>query len=579
MIPQDEESNLIEKYGFLDKDPIEEGNLLSNFIIYWAYKIIRLSKLINIKSEYLGKLSYSRSSKKYLTDIYYIWETKNYKSTFYCPLLWTSLRTNIREIIIITICTIFISILNVASLYLFRVFVKIFSDPKIMGEWINKYDVLVGFLYLLVRFLNYVFQRKTTQFLNDVGNKSSVELNNLILMSSCPNIISVPFLIIMYNYLLFKYMGISFIIGFIVMILFLIINYYYRKQFSKYLKLYLKMSDKRMRVTTETFNNLKVIKLYGWDRFFLEKIQSARDEELDALNKRYYITTISQTLLWLAPIAMSVSSIGLYQYINKTFKVEDIFTCLAIFTSIQNPMRSLPTTFDIIMETIASMKRIEYFLKLPEIKNDTIIRNDLITNNKGIAIQIVNGTFKWGKIQTSSKVQNSDVLPKSKKVPLKPKLINSYIQLSQIPSNYQPLPSKTKNSRLYSDLENEFKQLSPKVEEGNRQLFSFENASNKLTLSISSSAPSESKKIINDEVYLNNINLTVKKGEFICIIGEVGSGKSSLIQAILNNMMIEKNNDTKIIVNGTISYVGQEAWIQNNTVQNNILFYQPYNAE
>jgi len=610
MIPQDEESNLIEKYGFLDKDPIDEGNLLSNFIIYWAYRIIRLSKLINIKSEYLGKLSYKRSSKKYLTDIYYIWETKNYKNTFYCPLLWTSLRTNIREIIIITICTVFISILNVASLYLFRVFVKIFSDPKIMGDWINKYDVVVGFLYLLVRFLNYIFQRKTTQFLNDVGNKSSVELNNLIydkllklspsinvkagdiynylqsdshklskLMSSCPNIISVPFLIIMYNYLLFKYMGISFIIGFIVMILFLIINYYYRKQFSKYLKLYLKMSDKRMRVTTETFNNLKVIKLYGWDRFFLEKIQSARDEELDALNKRYYITTISQTLLWLAPIAMSVSSIGLYQYINKTFKVEDIFTCLAIFTSIQNPMRSLPTTFDIIMETIASMKRIEYFLKLPEIQNDKIIRNDLITKNKGIAIQIVNGTFKWGKIRTSSKVQNSDVLPKSKQVPLKPKLINSYIQLSQIPSNYQPLPSKNKNTRLYSDIENEFKQLSPKVEEGNRKLFSFENTSNKLTLSISSSAPSESKKIINDEVYLNNINLTVRKGEFICIIGEVGSGKSSLIQAILNNMMIENNDNTKIIVNGTISYVGQEAWIQNNTVQNNILFYQPYNVE
>ena len=610
MIPQDEESNLIEKYGFLDKDPIDEGNLLSNFIIYWAYRIIRLSKLINIKSEYLGKLSYKRSSKKYLTDIYYIWETKNYKNTFYCPLLWTSLRTNIREIIIITICTVFISILNVASLYLFRVFVKIFSDPKIMGDWINKYDVVVGFLYLLVRFLNYIFQRKTTQFLNDVGNKSSVELNNLIydkllklspsinvkagdiynylqsdshklskLMSSCPNIISVPFLIIMYNYLLFKYMGISFIIGFIVMILFLIINYYYRKQFSKYLKLYLKMSDKRMRVTTETFNNLKVIKLYGWDRFFLEKIQSARDEELDALNKRYYITTISQTLLWLAPIAMSVSSIGLYQYINKTFKVEDIFTCLAIFTSIQNPMRSLPTTFDIIMETIASMKRIEYFLKLPEIQNDKIIRNDLITKNKGIAIQIVNGTFKWGKIRTSSKVQNSDVLQKSKQVPLKPKLINSYIQLSQIPSNYQPLPSKNKNTRLYSDIENEFKQLSPKVEEANRKLFSFENTSNKLTLSISSSAPSESKKIINDEVYLNNINLTVRKGEFICIIGEVGSGKSSLIQAILNNMMIENNDNTKIIVNGTISYVGQEAWIQNNTVQNNILFYQPYNVE
>ena len=620
MIPQNADNHNIEKYGFIDKDPIEEGNFFSNFIIHWAYRIIHLSKLTNIKSEYLGKLSYNRSSQKYLRDIYFIWENMNYKNTFYCPLLWTSIRTNLKQIIIITISTIIISILNVASLYFFRLFVKIFSDPKITGDWINKYDVVIGFLYLVIRFMNYLFQRKTTQYLNDVGNKSSVELNNLIydkllklspsinikagdiynyiqsdshklskLMSSCPNIISVPFLIIMYNYLLFKYMGISFIIGFIVMIIFLIINYYYRKQFSKYLKLYLKKSDQRMRVTTETFNNLKVIKLYGWDDFFLEKIQGARNEELDALNKRYYITTISQTLLWLAPIAMSVSSIGLYQYINKTFKVEDMFTCLAIFTSIQNPMRSLPTTFDIIMETIASMKRIEYFLKLPEIQNDKIIRNDSVTKNNGIAIQIINGTFKWGKIQSSyTKVKQNDFLP-AKKNETKPKLINSYIQLSQIPSNYQPLTKNNKKdeSQLFFDKEienNSLKNkdtkntLSPIVDNLDRNLLSFGDNNNKLNLSNSSLSFKDSNKIMNDG-YLNNINLTVKEGEFICIIGEVGSGKSSLIQAILNNMIILQNKDTKIIVNGKISYVGQEAWIQNNTVQNNILFYQPYKAE
>ena len=622
MIPQNTENKNIEKYGFMDKDPIDEGNFFSNFIIYWAYRIIHLSKLTNIKSEYLGKLSYKRSSQKYLNDINYIWEHLNYKNSCYCPLLWTSIRANIKEIIIITICTILISILNVASLYFFRLFVKIFSDPNITGDWINKYDVVIGFLYLIVRFSNYILQRKTTQFLNDVGNKSSVELNNLIydkllklspsinikagdiynyiqsdshklskLMSSCPNIISVPFLIIMYNYLLFKYMGISFVIGFIVMIIFLIINYYYRKQFSKFLKLYLKKSDKRMRITTETFNNLKVIKLYGWDEFFLGKIQIARNEELDALNKRYYITTISQTLLWLAPIAMSVSSIGLYQYINKTFKVEDMFTCLAIFTSIQNPMRSLPTTFDIIMETIASMKRIEYFLKLPEIQNDKIIRNDNTTKNKGIAIQIIDGTFKWGKIQSTANVQKNDILlpKKNSNSNLKQKTIDTYIQLSHIPSNYQPLPiGNKKDSEIFLELESEnnikykdtktgesFPQLSPKVDR--RKLFTFEN--DKSPVSRLPLISSDSKKIINDEGYLNNINITIKKGEFICIIGEVGSGKSSLIQAILNNMIIQNKNNTKIIINGKISYVGQEAWIQNNTVQNNILFYQPYNHE
>ena len=58
---------------------------------------------------------------------------------------------------------------------------------------------------------------------------------------------------------------------------------------------------------------------------------------------------------------------------------------------------------------------------------------------------------------------------------------------------------------------------------------------------------------------MSNINYTVTKGEFICIIGEVGRGKSFLIQAILNNMIIQQNVNTKIFVNGNISYVGQEA--------------------
>ena len=58
---------------------------------------------------------------------------------------------------------------------------------------------------------------------------------------------------------------------------------------------------------------------------------------------------------------------------------------------------------------------------------------------------------------------------------------------------------------------------------------------------------------------MSNINLTVTKGEFICIIGEVGRGKSFLIQSILNNMIIQQNVNTKIFVNGNISYVGQEA--------------------
>jgi ABC-type transport system involved in cytochrome bd biosynthesis fused ATPase/permease subunit len=75
------------------------------------------------------------------------------------------------------------------------------------------------------------------------------------------------------------------------------------------------------------------------------------------------------------------------------------------------------------------------------------------------------------------------------------------------------------------------------------------------------------------KITLENINLSVTKGEMIAIIGDVGSGKSSLFEAILNNMSITRNSqNSKIKVNGSISYVAQVPWIQNDTIKNNILF-------
>ncbi|KRY16863.1 Multidrug resistance-associated protein 1, partial [Trichinella patagoniensis] len=63
------------------------------------------------------------------------------------------------------------------------------------------------------------------------------------------------------------------------------------------------------------------------------------------------------------------------------------------------------------------------------------------------------------------------------------------------------------------------------------------------------------------------INLTVARGQCVAIIGQVGSGKSSLCSAILGEM--EKVSG---ILTGSISYVPQQAWILNGTVRSNILF-------
>ncbi|KAJ8673709.1 hypothetical protein QAD02_004971 [Eretmocerus hayati] len=68
---------------------------------------------------------------------------------------------------------------------------------------------------------------------------------------------------------------------------------------------------------------------------------------------------------------------------------------------------------------------------------------------------------------------------------------------------------------------------------------------------------------------LRNINLQIKQGQLIAVVGTVGSGKSSLVSAFLGEM--EKLSG-RVNTRGSIAYVSQQAWIQNATLQDNILF-------
>jgi ABC-type lipoprotein export system ATPase subunit len=42
---------------------------------------------------------------------------------------------------------------------------------------------------------------------------------------------------------------------------------------------------------------------------------------------------------------------------------------------------------------------------------------------------------------------------------------------------------------------------------------------------------------LNQIITLKNINLSIKHGEFVCIIGDVGSGKSSLLSALIGDLL------------------------------------------
>jgi ABC-type multidrug transport system fused ATPase/permease subunit len=59
---------------------------------------------------------------------------------------------------------------------------------------------------------------------------------------------------------------------------------------------------------------------------------------------------------------------------------------------------------------------------------------------------------------------------------------------------------------------------------------------------------------------LFRINMKVKRGEIVAIVGQVGSGKSSIISTLLGDMNIVRGSVHK---KGKVAYVGQRPFIQN----------------
>ncbi|KAJ7980275.1 ABC transporter C family member 4 [Quillaja saponaria] len=79
-----------------------------------------------------------------------------------------------------------------------------------------------------------------------------------------------------------------------------------------------------------------------------------------------------------------------------------------------------------------------------------------------------------------------------------------------------------------------------------------------------------------NDVVLKVSDLEIQKGDLAAVVGTVGSGKSSLLASILGEM---HKISGKVRVCGTVAYVPQTSWIQNATIQENILFGLPMNWE
>ena len=406
-----------------------------------------------------------------------------------------------------------------------------------------------------------------------------------------PATLVLPFQILFFIYVLFTYFGFSFIFGIITLILIFFIFASLQKIRAKYQKEILAKKDRRMRTTTQAFEMIKIIKLYSWEDYFLNKIRKEREEELIYFKKAQIVSLFIDSITWSIGPILSFVSVFSYNIFNEPMEMSKLLTSLYIFHNLTDPLFLIPEYINGLMDSLLSLKRLEAFLFSKEYQPSQMINKKYINIDNDNDIKHINN-IKNNNINEKDKDENTILEVKEENDP------NNSIDVDK---NKKEINNK-ENNDIVIDIddiefgiikrEEEFRIIEDDDEESEDEKESSDSDTELEDLDEGKiNIKSKKEKLIHHESkknkkpkkgqrkqtekiegtvvisLLKNINLKIKKGDLIGIIGEFGSGKTCLFNAILNNLDILNGQNKKIILNGSIAYIPQKAWVINDTMR------------
>ncbi|XP_067406340.1 ATP-binding cassette sub-family C member 12-like [Emydura macquarii macquarii] len=332
----------------------------------------------------------------------------------------------------------------------------------------------------------------------------------------CPLPITVPALMIVCTIYSCLILGPTALTGTFVYIIFIPLQMLMAKLTSVFRRAAISVTDKRVRTMNEILTCIKLIKMYAWEKYFAKSIIGIRNMERKILEKAGYVQSVNSALTPIVSTLATVMTFVLHTLLKKELTASVAFSVIAMFNVMKFSIAILPFSVKAAAEAKVSLTRLKKIL-LTEIP-PVYVRQLKYSEN---AVVMENATLSWECLNEHSRKKNNENILNGK---------SAY--------KYQPKPEPV------------FSHTQTSIREAGKE---------------GSAA-----------IALYNLSFTVKKGKVLGICGNVGSGKSSVISALLGQMYLY---DGTVGVDGTLAYVSQQAWIFHGNVRQNILFGEEYNEE
>lgn len=271
-------------------------------------------------------------------------------------------------------------------------------------------------------------------------------------------------------------------------------------------------TDARVGRMREVLNNMKMIKLHAWEDAYESDIKRTRIKEVDKVRKSLYIRNLVIGLGMSVPNISSLATfLAMYKIDHGDRTAANIFSSLALFQVLATQMFLLPLAISTGSDMYVALGRLQAFLDSPEeTKIDDVDFGSVSNLPASVSLKMSHAYFEWEDFQ----------------------LYDTTKEKGNLDATARARPDHKVEEELVSNSEK------PAC-----SLFGFKD-----------------------------LNFEINGGEFVIITGQIGTGKTSLLNAMAGFMT---KTAGRVEVNGDLLLCGYP-WIQNATVRDNIIFGSPY---